>query len=363
MKKDKLILFLISIIILVGLFFVYSSSSYLAFSTFSDSFYFLKKQLVGVVLFFIFFVFFSNMNLEKIIKHSHHFFFISLLFCLLPYVPFIGLKINGANRWINLYFCTFQPVEMFKPFFILFCAFILSKYRYSSFLSFFFLSLIIFISSVCLLLQPDFGHFVLLSSVAVSMFIINNPRKNFIYHCLWIGTVIFSIVAIMKPYRIKRLLVFLDPWSESRGSGFQIIQSLIAINNGSWFGLGFGASHQKLKFLPMQHTDFIYSIICEEGGVFIGILIILLFLFLTKKMVDIAHSVFIINNNSGLIMFGFAFLFFFQASMNILVATAAVPTKGIGLPIISYGISSLVGYGILFGLFISCSKIVNIRNV
>ncbi len=356
MKNDKLFLFLVSIIILIGLFFVYSASSYLAFLTFNDSFYFLKKQVVGVFLFFVFFIVFSNINCEKIIKYSPYFFFISFLLCLLPYAPFIGLKINGANRWINLYFCTFQPVEIFKPFFILFCAFILSKYRYSSFLSFVFLSLIIFTSSIALLLQPDFGHFVLLSSVAVSMFIINNPRKNFIYHCLWIGTVIFSIIAIMKPYRIKRLLVFIDPWSDSRGSGFQIIQSLIAINNGSWFGSGFGESQQKLKFLPMQHTDFIYSIICEEGGIFIGILIILLFLFLSKKMVNMSYNVFLENNNSGLVMFGISFLLFFQSSMNILVATAAVPTKGIGLPIISYGISSLVGYGISLGIYFSVLK-------
>lgn len=161
-------------------------------------------------------------------------------------------------------------------------------------------------------------------------------------------------LAVARPYRLKRILTFLDPWSDPRGAGFQIIQSLIAIGSGGWYGVGIGNSKQKFFYLPMQHTDFIFSIIAEETGLIGSVILIGLFvglLYVGLRLASLMQDMF-----SYLVCVGFTVLISLQAAINIAVSAGLVPTKGIGMPFISYGNSSLIAWYICIGLMLNCAR-------
>lgn len=356
MKKDFTILYLkkiifsiLFILILLGLVFIYSSSYYLSYINTKNCFYFLIKQIFGLLISFICMMFFSCIDEKIYFKYAKYLFYGFLFLCFLTQVSFIGIKINGAKRWINLLFFTFQPIEFFKPFYILYISKIISSNEYDSYATFINLIYVSMISSIVLLVQPDFGQTVILLFITLFLFILTHPRKNILYFFLILFLSIIIFLAISKPYRIKRLLTFLNPWVDPQGAGFQIIQSLIAIVNGGFTGVGIGKSFQKYFYLPMQHTDFIYSIICEEIGALGGIFIMLLFFNISLCICFIGSK--IKNKFKSFYIYGISLLIMMQSSMNILVVMAALPTKGIGLPFISYGISSIVGFGIAFGIF------------
>ena len=179
-----------------------------------------------------------------------------------------------------------------------------------------------------------------------------------VYHRIEIvlgGGLLFSIAALFmilfKSYRLKRILIFLNPWQDPLGRGFQIIQSLIAIVNGQWWGVGFGHSQQKMFYLPMQHTDFIFSVICEEIGIFGSVFLVTVLFFVVGLLIFFSYQAKNIFNQIALL--GFAIMFFLQASINILVSISLLPTKGIGLPFISYGVSSIIGCFVIVGIVFS----------
>jgi len=160
-----------------------------------------------------------------------------------------------------------------------------------------------------------------------------------------------GLLIIFRPYRLQRVLTFLNPWQDPKGSGFQIIQSLIAIGSGNWLGTGIAHSRQKFFYLPMQHTDFIFSIIAEETGLIGCVFLITLFSLLLYFSIRIAHQ--LTNNFNILTMLGFTIIIHLQAIMNMAVATGLAPTKGVGMPFISYGNSSLVCYLFMIGVIMN----------
>src|SRR5690606_20698098 len=167
---------------------------------------------------------------------------------------------------------------------------------------------------------------------------------------LGLGTSAFILI-LLRPYRLQRILTFLDPWQDPKGAGFQIIQSLIAIGSGNWLGTGIAHSRQKFFYLPMQHTDFIFSIIAEETGLVGSLFLIVLFIFFLYFGMRIAHQ---LNDNfNALCIIGFILLISLQAIMNMAVTTGLAPTKGVGLPFISYGNTSLVCYLFMIGVIIN----------
>ena len=356
--KANLIIFIVIVIILIitGLIFIYSASSIYSLEQYGQSYYFLKKQIIALFISFIILIILEYIPKEKIKQYTPLFFIISIIITLFTFVPKIGIKLNGSRRWIRLLGINFQPSELLKTTSLLYLAYLIDKKNYEiqySLRVFLKLLSIIFICTIILLKQPDFGHTVIISFSALIVIFIANCKLKHMFYSLIIIIIILMLVIYIKEYRLQRILTFLNPWQDQKGTGFQIIQSLIAIGSGNLTGKGIARSKQKFFYLPMQHTDFIFSIIAEELG-FLGastiiILYILLFLFGLKIAKEI------INKNSKDLfsyytVIGYIILINLQTVINLLVTTGLAPTKGIGLPFISYGSSALICNILMIGI-------------
>ncbi len=350
-RDTNIFLGLVATLISIGLIFIYSSSSVFALENFGSSHYYLKKQLIGLSLGIIAFFIARTIPLKFIFSKVGFIFLSSWFLTALTLIPRLGIKIYGSSRWLKIGPLIFQPSELLKIAVILYVAHFLAKKEVQvitftgSYLPF--LIIIGFIGGV-LLMQPDFGMTVtLICASFLLLFIADFPLKYLLYTgAALIPALIFLIVKY--PYRLKRILIFLDPWSDPQGAGFQIIQSLIAIGSGSWFGTGIGHSKQKFFYLPMQHTDFIFSIIAEEIGFIGSLCIIFLYIFFLYLGCKIAWQL-----KKPLYTYttlGFTLLLTLQALTNFSVVTGLLPTKGIGLPFISFGSSSLISSLIMIGI-------------
>jgi cell division protein FtsW len=272
----------------------------------------------------------------------------------LTFFSIFARRIHGASRWISLGGIAFQPSEFLKMALILYASYILSKkdWAQASFIRDYIpLLLIISIPCALILAQPDFGLTVTLALTIFLMFFLASFRLQHLMTSLLVLVPAAISLMLLKPYRLKRILVFLNPWEDPLGSGFQIIQSLIAVGSGHLVGLGIGNSHQKFFYLPMQHTDFIFSVIAEEIGFLgttsiIGLYILLLYY-------GLRISLHINDKFSSLVIAGFSMVTSLQAIINIAVTTGLVPTKGIGLPFVSYGNTSLVCNLLMVGIVIN----------
>ncbi len=352
-KLTIITLFLLTI----GLIFIYSSSSVFALENHGSGYYFLKKQLIGLFLGILGAFLCYIIPLKFIKKMTPLFFWGSWLLTLGTLIPGISKTIHGSSRWLCIGGFSFQPSDLLKITLILFMARLLEKKTATTlnFKKLLIPSLIIIgFTSIILLKQPDFGLTVTLATTCFLMlFVAGLPLK---YVGITIGSALPMIMILIFafPYRVKRILVFLNPWSDPQGAGFQIIQSLIAIGSGGWFGIGIGQSKQKFFYLPMQHTDFIYSIIAEEIG-FLGssliILLYILFLYFGCKIALSMNDTF-----SRFTVIGFTLIITIQAFINIFVTTGLLPTKGIGLPFISYGNSALICSLCMIGIIANISK-------
>lgn len=357
--RNDLSIFLISALtlIIIGLLFIYSSSSVYALERFGTALYFVKKQLVGLLLGSIAFIIARMTPLDVLKRYSPLFFFASLGVTALTLIPGIALHINGSSRWINLHGFAFQPSELLKIALILYVAHFLTKNlkRTPSFLNGYLPLLIILgLTSAILLRQPDFGLTVTLVVTVFALFFI--AQFYTLYLAITVAALIPAAIGLIvfKAYRLKRILTFLNPWDDPQGAGFQIIQSLIAIGSGHIMGLGISQSKQKFFYLPMQHTDFIFSIIAEETG-FLGCLcLITLYMVILYTGLRLAWQ--LSDLFSTLAVIGFVLLISLQALINLAVATGLVPTKGIGLPLVSYGNTALVCNMAMIGLIVRMVK-------
>lgn len=347
-------LVIVAILLIVGLLFIYSSSSVFALEKLGSAHYFLKKQLIGLILGLVAIIGIRIIPFELIKRTAPLFFLASLGLTAIATFTSLGQNIHGSSRWLSLPFLSFQPSELLKISLILYIAYFLTKKEKqgSSFLHGFLpLIIVLGITSVILLKQPDFGLTVTLVATAfIIMFIANRYIKYIGISLLACIPLIITLV-IAKSYRIKRILTFLNPWADAQGAGFQIIQSLIAIGSGGFFGVGIGESKQKFFYLPMQHTDFIFSIIAEETGFLGASFVVILFLLFLYFGLRIAWQ--LTDNFSLFATIGFVTVISLQALINILVTTGLAPTKGIGLPFISYGNTALTCQLIMVGLIIA----------
>lgn len=341
-------------LIILGLIFIYSSSAVYALEHFRDGSYFVKKQAAGFVLGIVGLIMTCYFPLSLLKRLVPVLFFCSLVLTMLTLFGHFGLAIHGSRRWLTVGPLTLQPSELLKHAFVVFIAYYISKkgQKLKSFTSGFLpLILIIVITSLVLLKQPDFGLTVTLAITAGLLLFIARVPLRFLLLSGAVGIPIAFYLILKSPYRLHRILSFLNPWSDPQGSGFQIIQSLIAIGSGGLFGLGIGASKQKFFYLPMLHTDFIFSIIAEETG-FVGtaflILLYVLFLYTGLKLAWSFREPFYIYTTIG-----FTLLTSLQAIINMFVATGLLPTKGVGLPFVSYGNSALVANLLMIGLILN----------
>ncbi len=355
-KNTSLYSFLsiISICILIGMIFIYSSSSVYALERIGSADYYLKKQLAGFILGIIGLMVVRFLPLEFIKKATPWAFCGTLVLTALTFVPGFGQSIHGSHRWIFIAGFGFQPSEALKMAFIVYVGYLLAKkqYRVSSLTNGYLpLLCVVGVTSILLLKQPDFGQAVTLCTTAFLLFFIAHCQTKHLVVTLSSALPIVGFLIYMQPYRIKRILTFLDPWEDPQGAGFQIIQSLIAIGSGNITGVGIAQSKQKFFYLPMQHTDFIFSIIAEETG-FIGasllICLFILFLYTGLKIASTLKDSFAYYTTTGYVL-----LTSLQALINLFVATGLVPTKGLGLPFISYGNSALLCNLTMLGLIIN----------
>ncbi|MGE0010301.1 MAG: putative lipid II flippase FtsW [Candidatus Babeliales bacterium] len=352
---------IVTALVIIGLLFIYSASSVAALELHGSPHYFLKKQLIGLVVGLIAFWLARTIPLSFIKSISPLLFISALALTALTLVPALGSRIHGSARWLQLGSFSFQPSELLKVAFVLYLARFLDTHHYKAptlkrYLTFL---IIVGMASAVLLKQPDFGMTVTLSATAFLMLFIVHANLWHLFITLLAALPVVAALIYFKPYRWQRILTFLNPWEDPQGAGFQIIQSLIAIGSGSWLGIGVAQSKQKFFYLPMQHTDFIFSIIAEETGFVGATILILLYAMLLYFGMRIAWQ---LNDMfATLLTLGFVMLISLQAVINIAVACGLVPTKGIGLPFVSYGNSALVGSLIMVGLI--CNAVKNRKYV
>lgn len=349
----RVLLFISFTLIVIGLIFIYSASSVFALEKYGSGTYFVKKQILGVFLGFIALIIGVNIPLNTLKKLVPLFFFGSLVLTSFTLLPFLSQRIHGSSRWLAIGGFGFQPSELLKVSLIMYVAYLLDKigHKKSFFYSFFPILLLIGISAAILLKQPDFGLTVVVCTTIFILLFIAQFKTRYLVMMAMAAIPLAVVLVYFKSYRLKRILTFLNPWEDPQGSGFQIIQSLIAIGSGNWWGMGISNSKQKFFYLPMQHTDFIFSIIAEETGFMGSLVLITLFILFMYFGFKIAFQ--LTDNFSSYTTFGFIILISLQALINFCVATGLFPTKGMGLPFISYGMSALIcNLGIL-GLIIN----------
>ncbi len=270
----------------------------------------------------------------------------------------IGVEVNGSRRWIVLAGFRLQPAELAKLSMVLYAASYLTRkqgeiQKFSK--GIVNLGVVLAILAGLLLSQPDFGSFVVITATVGLMMFLGGIRILHTVLCLGVVAVAVVLMISTSPYRMQRFLTFLDPWADPYGSGFQLTQALIAIGRGEIFGVGLGASIQKLYYLPHAHNDFILAVIGEELGLLGIVLVIVLYALMLHRALVISRAAELIGRiYAARLAQGIGFLLVFQAVINIGVNLGALPTKGLTLPFISYGGSSMlvccVAMGLLFGV-------------
>ena len=357
-KYDKWLLLVAVLLIGFGALMIYSSTSVvtpvLARKGVKE-FYYFKRHIFTILVGFACMFAAYRMGTSFIRKVSIPLLVFSFFLLILVFVPHIGVSAGGASRWIRLWPSTFQPSELVKLSMVIFLARYLSMPEYSpdDYKSFLKPLGIMVIFEVAFLKQPDFGAAMSLTILTFAMLFLSGVKLRYIASLLVLAIPIIIKLA-MEPYRLRRITSFLNPWDDAQGSGFQLVQSFIALGSGGLTGVGLGSSKQKLAYLPESHTDFIFSIIGEEFGLIGVIVVIALFLVLFIKGVSIANKA-----KDGFVYYlaiGLSLMVSLQALINFAVATGLVPTKGLPLPFISYGGSSLLVNMAAIGILLNISK-------
>lgn len=340
---DMIILLMVVALTCFGVVMVYSASSVMAAKKYHDGFYFLKRQ--GMFALTGFALMYGVMQVDYHVwrKCAVPVLIGCLVLLVLVLIPGIGGSAGGASRWIRLPGFSLQPSEMAKIALIIYMAYSLDKKQdrvkmfSSGFLPY---MMVLAILLVLLLKQPDLGSALTLGIVAVLMLFAAGTKPTYIISMFLLALPFLYFLVMNVDYRRKRIMAFLQPWDDPTGSGFQIIQSWLAFGTGGVAGQGLGEGKQKLFYLPEAHTDFILSVVGEELG-FIGVMVISAMFFLlvwrTIRVALVAEDQF-----GRFLAFGIAVLLGIEAFVNIAVVTGLLPTKGLALPFISYGGSSLL---------------------
>jgi len=354
---DTLLLLATFLLLGIGLVMVYSSSSIFSLYRFNISYYYLRRQAIfaglGLLVMFVL-MRFNYWNWRKLVKPL---FLANLVLLILVLIPGIGVSRTDAQRWINLGFTNFQPSDLTKFALVLFTAnyLVINKEKMHLFKKG--LLPVLIITALCgglIMLQPDLGT-TLTIFMTVCILLFGGGAK--IWHMAGLALTSVPLVLgliVIAPYRMRRLLSFLDPWADPKGSGYHIIQSLLAVGSGSLGGVGLGASRQKFLYLPEPWTDFIYAIICEELGFIGGAAVIILFLILIWRGFRIAMSA---QDLFGqYLALGLTAIIAVQVCINLGVVLGTLPVTGITLPLISYGGTSLLMTLGCIGILLNISR-------
>lgn len=358
MKINRILLILSVILIsILGLVMITSSSYIWAEYKFNDPYKFLKTQGLFLIIGYLLLYFVSKIHYSFYYKNSSKIFLIVLILIILVIIPGIGTIRNGSRSWFGIGSFGIQPSEFMKLAIIIFISkYLVKNEKNINNFKKTVLPILLVVGLVfgLVMLQPDFGTGVIIVMISISILFIAGVNLKFFLKLGVLGIIGVIGLILMAPYRIKRILSFLNPWSDPLGSGFQIIQSLYAIGPGGLFGLGLGNSIQKHFYLPEPQTDFIFAIISEELGIIGCIIVVVLFLsiiingfYIAKKQDDLF---------SKYLAFGITFWIAFQSLLNLMVVVGIIPVTGVTLPFLSYGGSSLLINMISIGILISIEK-------
>lgn len=346
LSERQILLLSAGFLFCVGLVMVGSASMGVAEASFDNPFYFFVRHFVYLGIGLCAAAVVMQVPMQVWHRYAYPFFLLVLFLILIVLIPGIGRRVNGSMRWIGFGGITLQPSEVMKMGAVIALAAYLVRRqeevrsRLAGFVKpLAFVGIVLFL----LLLEPDFGaSLVIVTAVMAMLFLAGAPLNQFLAMS---GVVALAGVAVMiaEPYRMKRLLAFTNPWEDQYGSGYQLVQSLIAFGRGDWFGVGLGHSVQKLFYLPEAHTDFVFAVYAEEFGL-IGVFLLLL------AVVALVASALRIGQRaekagqlfSAYVAYGLAVIIGIQSCINIGVNIGFFPTKGLTLPLVSYGGSSLV---------------------
>lgn len=343
---DPVTLMLSAALLLIGMIMVTSASMSVAARDLGNPFYFLERQLMFGVLGVAGALVLTRIPTALWNRFSLPLMLIGLALLLLVLVPGLGAVVNGARRWLRIGPANFQVSELARVLVLTWvCSYCVRRQDELK------TSLkgllkpvgLLSVAAVLLLLEPDFGATTVLFATGIALLFIAGARLRDTLLLLVVAAGAFALLALVSPYRMKRLTGFLHPWADPFNSGFQLTQSLIAIGRGSWFGVGLGSSVQKLFYLPEAHTDFVFAVLAEELGLAGVMVVIALFMALVWRSFDIARRA----ARAGLpfqscLALSFGIWIGLQAVVNIGVNMGVLPTKGLTLPLISYGRSSLL---------------------
>lgn len=347
---DSLFLACVTSLIIIGLVMVTSSTVDFAAAKFSNPLFFFKKQLIFIILGILILYIITHIKTDFYYDYGQYFLLLSLIISLLVHIPGLGVTINGATRWINLGFFTLQVSEVSRLFFFIW----LSGYITRNDFNRDYLKIFLFLSILMLAIvfQRDFGSMILLFVAFIIFSFLSHVKLMHLLKIIVFAIIPILLLIIMYPYRIQRLLAFINPWNDPQGSGYQIIASQIALSSGGYFGQGLGSSMQKLFYLPEQYNDFILAIIGEELGFIFLIFILLLYVIIFWRIFIFYNITCNISRFSSNLILGIILLMLLQTLIHVLVNIGLFPTKGMGLPFISYGGTNLLLMFTYIGLLI-----------
>ncbi|MCM1053612.1 MAG: putative lipid II flippase FtsW [Ruminococcus sp.] len=354
---DYPLLIAVIIISLFGIIMIYSASSIWAEFKYQDAFKYVKHQAFFFILSLIILFITTKLDLNFLKKKANSILIICLIALILVLIPGIGSIRNGSRSWFGFGGLGIQPSEFAKIGLIIFTSKYLARNRkdmHNVIKGALPIFLVIGLFFLLIMLEPDFGTAMVITLTLICLIFISGLKISFFIKLGILGIIGIIGLIVAAPYRMARIISFLNPWSDPLGAGYQIIQSLYAIGPGGLLGQGFMKSRQKHFYLPEPQTDFIFSIISEEFG-FLGVIIVCsFFLFIFYRMIKIAMKETDLFNKY--LAFGLAFGIFIQASLNLAVVVGLIPVTGVTLPFISYGGSSLLVSMIMIGIVLNISK-------
>ena len=358
---DSVVFYTTMILVFFGIIMVFSASYIQSSFKHNDPYFYLKRNLIYATLGFVGMMILSNVDYRLWKKYSTPICVISIVFLLLVLTP-LGIEANGAKRWLGVGGATFQPSDIAKFACVVFTAKLIEK-RYDKIksltkgvLPLLLMPILIF---VLIMLEPNMSTAGTVILVVFVMLFVAGMNMKFVGAMMLSGVGLFAALVIVEPYRLKRIMSFLDPFQDPLGSGYQVIQSLYALGSGGLFGLGLGKSKQKYFYIPEPQNDFIFAIIGEELGLIGCVLVIMLFILLVYRCVRIAlkcEDIF-----ACMLVIGIGSLIGIQAALNIAVATSSMPATGVALPFVSYGGTSLTMLMGEIGIVLNISKHVKIN--
>jgi len=352
--SERLIIGVTIFLVLTGVVMVYSASSIMADKRFHDSFFFLKRHTIYALIGIIAMIAVSKADYRQISKIANPFLFFTIGLLVLLLIPGVGSEAGGATRWLRAGPLSIQPSELTKLAVIFSFALSFTKKKDMGSLKKGFLPYagILGLCVSLMLLQPDFGTAMTLAGIVFIMLFVAGVRLSFLTASASFMIAMAAMLVAGAEYRRKRILSFLDPWADPQDTGFQIIQSFLAFGSGGMMGRGLGEGRQKLFYLPEPHTDFVLPVIGEEMG-FLGLFIVILF-FAAIVVLGIRAALRADDDFGCYLAMGITSMIALQAIINMGVVMGLLPTKGLPLPFISYGGTSLIvnmiGVGILLSI-------------